>query len=121
MRFVYLAIGLVCTGLGVVGSFVPLLPGVPFLIIALWAFTKSSPRFEHWLLTHERYGPPLVAWRANRVIPMKVKLVAWASMIGSLAILVLTTSWLVVGIAASAMAIGAVYIGSKPSRPPSAE
>ena len=118
-RLGYLVIGLVFVGLGVLGAFLPVLPTTPFLLISLWAFSRSSARLETWLLEHRRFGPRLVDWRAHRVIPWGAKLAAWGSMIASLTLLVLTgRSWIAIAGAASVMAIGASYIASRPSRPP---
>lgn len=74
---------------------------------------------ERWLLEHRVFGPRLVEWRRNRVIPLGVKLTAWGSMAGSLTLLILTgASPIAIGGAASVMAIGATFVASKPSRPP---
>lgn len=100
------------------GAFLPVLPTTPFLLISLWAFSKSSARLERWLLEHKRFGPKLVAWRTDRVIPLGAKLAAWGSMIASLAIMAIAHRPLwQIGLAASVMAIGATYVASKPSRP----
>jgi hypothetical protein len=118
VRAVYLSVGILCVGLGAVGAVLPVLPTTPFLILALAAFARSSARLERWLLEHERFGPRLVAWRAHRVIPLPVKLTARGSMAASLAIMALTTSWHAVAGAAAVMAIGAIYIATRPSTPP---
>lgn len=119
IRAVYIIAGIVCVALGAVGAVLPVLPTTPFMIVALALFAKSSVRLERWLFEHPRLGPPLVAWRTNRVISLRVKLTAWGSMLASLAIMMLTTaSWLVVAGAASVMAIGAIYIARCPSIPP---
>jgi uncharacterized protein len=119
VRAGYLAIGLLFVGLGVLGAFLPVLPTTPLLLISLWAFSKSSVRLETWLLTHKRFGPRLVAWRTDRVIPLGAKLAAWGSMIASLTLMILSgTSTLAIAGAASVMAIGAGYVASRPSRPP---
>ncbi len=117
-RAAYLVTGLVFVGLGVLGAFLPVLPTTPFLLVSLWAFSKSSARLERWLLEHPRFGARLVAWRTERVIPLPVKLTAWGSMIASLTIMGIT-GVPVTGMigAASVMAIGATYIALKPSRP----
>jgi uncharacterized membrane protein YbaN (DUF454 family) len=118
-RFAYLAIGFLFVGLGGLGAVLPVLPTTPFLLISLWAFSKSSARFERWLLEHKRFGPRLVAWRTYRVIPLPAKLAAWGSMIASLTIMAIARRPLwQIALAASVMAIGATYVASKPSRPP---
>lgn len=121
VRAVYLAIGLLCVGLGVLGAFLPVLPTTPFLLISVWAFSTSSPRLERWLLEHRRFGPPLVAWRRDRVIPLAAKLTAWGSMAASLTLMIVAgASWIALAGAGSVMAIGAIYIARKPSRAPAA-
>lgn len=116
-RIVYLSIGSLFVGLGVAGAFLPVLPTTPLLLVSLWAFSKSSARLERWLLEHPRFGPRLVAWRTERVIPLSVKLTAWGSMIASLILMAVTgvSPYAMIG-AGSLMAIGAVYIATKPSR-----
>jgi len=119
LRALYLAIGLACVGLGVLGAFLPVLPTTPFLLISVWAFSKSSLRLERWLLEHKRFGPRLVEWRMHRVIPLSAKLAAWGSMIASLTLMIVTgRSPITIAIAAGVMAIGATYVASRPSRPP---
>jgi hypothetical protein len=60
-RQLYLAAGLASVGLGAIGVFLPLLPTVPFLIVAAFCFARSSPKLEGRLMNHPRYGHHLVA------------------------------------------------------------
>ncbi|EKU73369.1 MULTISPECIES: YbaN family protein [Sphingomonadales] len=69
IRTGWLFLGLLCVGLGLIGAFVPLLPTTIFMILAAGCFARSSPRLETWLLDHPRFGPTLLAWRAERAIP----------------------------------------------------
>jgi len=119
LRALYLTIGLACVALGVAGAFLPVLPTTPFLLISLWAFSRSSVRLERWLLEHKRFGPRLVEWRTHRVIPLGAKLAAWGSMVASLTLMIVTgRSVIAIAGAAGVMAIGATYVASRPSRPP---
>lgn len=82
----YRALAIMATGLGMVGVVLPLLPTTPFLIVAVWAAGKSSPRLELWLLEHPQFGPLLKGWRERGAIPVFAKYLAG---------LMLTSSWLV--------------------------
>lgn len=49
-KILYGTLGLFCTGLGVIGIWVPGLPTTVFILIALWAFSNSSKRLHAWLV-----------------------------------------------------------------------
>ena len=74
-RLVLLILGWLCVGAGFVGIFVPGIPTTIFLIIALWAFARSSKKFHSWLLNHQRFGPILRNWENHKVVPIKAKIV----------------------------------------------
>ena len=120
MKPVYFLLGWCFFGVGAVGALVPGLPTTPFMLLALWAFAKSSRRFHDWLYHHRLFGPPLQQWQAHRVIPLKAKVLALLTMAASLAYLALFTQvspWLK-GVTAMVMLYGAAFILSKPSRVP---
>ena len=64
----YLYAGLLAVALGTVGIVLPLLPTVPFMILAAFCFARSSPALEARLLNHPKFGPHLVAWREKGAI-----------------------------------------------------
>jgi len=41
-----------CVVLGLIGVVVPGLPKTPFLLLAAWVFSRSSEKFQVWLLNH---------------------------------------------------------------------
>ncbi|MDI4663829.1 YbaN family protein [Xanthobacter autotrophicus] len=82
-RKLLFAAGIVFLVIGAIGMVVPMLPGTVFLILAAWCFTRSSPRFEAWLLNHRWLGPGVVRWRETGAIPPLVKLFALSSFVGT--------------------------------------
>ncbi len=118
MRQLLIAFGWLNVAVGMVGIVVPGLPTTIFLIIALWAFSKSSRRFHDWLYNHPRFGPPLRQWNAHRVIPPKAKGLAVGVMVFSWLIITLYVAddWMLpVAVGATLMAVAA-YILTRPSR-----
>lgn len=68
VRGVYVGVGFGFVGLGVLGAILPGLPSTVFFLLALWAFKRSSPRFEQWLLDNRYIGPALRDWDEHRSI-----------------------------------------------------
>jgi uncharacterized membrane protein YbaN (DUF454 family) len=82
---VYLVAGWFSLALGAVGAFLPVLPTTPFVILAAFCFSKSSPRLHAWLLSNKSLGPYIRAWQERRVIPPRAKVTAIVLLAASLA------------------------------------
>jgi uncharacterized membrane protein YbaN (DUF454 family) len=76
-------LGCVFLAVGVAGLVLPLLPGTLFFILSAACFTRSSPRFEAWLLAHPTLGPPIRQWRETGAIPRGAKWFASISLLAS--------------------------------------
>lgn len=75
-RYAYLLMGWLALALGGLGIFLPILPTVPFMILAAFCFARSSPKLEAWLLEHENFGHHIRAWRDHGAISRKGKIMA---------------------------------------------
>ncbi|VDS07743.1 Inner membrane protein YbaN [Paracoccus haematequi] len=82
MRRLWYVLGLIALALGIVGIALPVLPTVPFLLLAAAAFARSSPRLERRILDHPTYGPPVRAWRERGAISRLAKIWATLAMAG---------------------------------------
>ena len=118
-RIILISLGWLCVGLGFVGVFVPGIPTTIFLIIALWAFTKSSEKLRHWLLNHKRFGPILNNWQQHKVVPRRAKILMVVLM--SLAVILfyysLQSLILTIGLILILVSV-AIYVISLPSKVP---
>ena len=95
-RWLLLALAGLCLLLGVIGVFVPIMPTVPFLIVAAWCASRSSPRLHRWLLTHPRFGHLLQDWYEAGVVPRRAKWITTVMMAGSgtMMLVVAPSNWL---------------------------
>jgi len=120
LRWVLISCGWISIACGVVGIFLPIVPTVPFLLLAAACFAKSSVRFHRWLLEHDHLGPLLHAYLKGAGIPLRAKLTAifmiWVSFPSS-AILFAEALWLKVLLIAVAAAVSS-YMLFLPTAPP---
>ena len=78
-RSIYIAAGGSCTGLGVIGIFVPGLPTTVFLLMASYFFARSHPRAHSWLVNHPRLGP-FLRQAGNREMTLQAKITSLIAM-----------------------------------------
>lgn len=114
-RGFWLAGGIVALALGMVGVVLPLLPTVPFLLLAAFCFARSSELLHGWLVNHPRLGPPIRDWEERGAIGRKAKGIALISMAGS----VVMTLWIgmpgwAVAVQAAILVAVAVFIWTRP-------
>lgn len=122
LRYFYLGFGWLCVGLGIVGIILPILPTTPFLLVAVWAFSKSSPELAEKLRNHPRVGPYIRAWQDHGVIPRTAKILATIMMTVMgiyLAGFSILPGWAALLACLSMVAVG-IYILTRPSEPPKA-
>lgn len=68
MRYLFAGLGLLCVGLAVIGIVLPLLPTVPFLLLAAFFFAQSSERLHSWIMAHNIFGPMIEDWQSSGAI-----------------------------------------------------
>lgn len=89
-KVVYLLLGFLCLGLGIIGIFLPIIPTVPFILLSSYLFYHSSDRAYHWLMNHRLFGKRLRQYHRYRAIPKRTKAfgltVLWLSLIASMLI-----------------------------------
>lgn len=120
MRVFYFSLGWLFFFLGAIGVVLPVLPTTPFMLLALWAFARSSERFHKWLYQHRFFGPPLQQWNKYRVIPKAAKIMSISFMSMSFVYIAVYSPIhiLLKLLIAALMFYGGWFILTKPSQPP---
>jgi uncharacterized membrane protein YbaN (DUF454 family) len=81
LRWLWFGLGWIAVAIGSIGIVVPGLPTTVFFIIAAACFSRSSPRFEQWVLTRPGVGPLVRDYRAGVGMPRKAKVAAIVSIV----------------------------------------
>jgi uncharacterized membrane protein YbaN (DUF454 family) len=101
LRWLLLGTGFAFVGLAGLGAVLPVLPTVPFLLVAAACFARSSARFYHWLLANRVFGPMIRDWRETRSIPLRAKVsaIALVALVGGSSVLFYVANpWVKLGV-----------------------
>ncbi|WP_170593194.1 YbaN family protein [Ruegeria arenilitoris] len=116
MHYLWATLGLLCVALAMIGVALPLLPTVPFLLLAAFCFARSSSRLHNWLMSHRTFGPLILDWQTSGAIRPAAKKAATLSVaaVFGLSILVSVPSHVLI---IQAVTLGAVmiFIWSRPN------
>lgn len=73
-KIVYTMVGCLGVGLGAVGAVFPLIPSVPFLLLAAYCFARSSERLNHWFINTKLYKENLESYVRGEGMTRKTKI-----------------------------------------------
>ena len=77
---IYIALGCIFFSLGLLGYYMPVMPGTIFMIIAAYFFMHSSDRLYLKIINNPYYGRPIKNYIENHIIPTKTKIIILLSM-----------------------------------------
>lgn len=119
-RALFLAGGLICVALGMIGAVLPIMPTAVFMLAAVFCFARSSPRLEAWILNHRHFGPPVRLWLDHGAIGPMAKVASVVSIYAGFLIVVFFDVLPTVGDIAlvSVLSLIALFVGTRPSGPP---
>lgn len=70
----YMVIGSISLALGAFGAVLPLLPAVPFLLLAAICFARSSEKLHNWFLGTRLYKKNLESYVAGKGMTRQTKI-----------------------------------------------
>ncbi len=115
MRGFWAIAGYAALGLGIVGIALPLLPTVPFMILAAFCFARSSKRMHRWLLNHPVFGEQIRNWEERGAINRRAKWLGSLSIAASFGVaLFLGLAPVVLAVQAAILIAVTVFIWTRP-------
>ncbi len=95
VRVCYITVGITALILGALGAVLPILPTVPFVLLAAACFARGSERFHGKLLANRIAGPIIREWCLHRSMPRRAKCWAYGVMALSfgISILIVPAAW----------------------------
>lgn len=110
VRWILLASGIILTGIGIAGMFLPLLPTTVFLLLAAWCFARSSEKFHTWLHKNRYFGKYLSDYSTGKGMTIRAKVYSLIFLwVGILLSMIYATELLYVRILLLIIAIGVTW------------
>ncbi len=107
--------GFLALGLGIIGIPLPLLPTVPFFLLAAFCFAQSSETLHAWLLDHDTFGPPIRDWQSRGAISRRAKVMASVAIAAAFGLSVLFGApWYALGLQILVLGAVANFIWTRP-------
>ena len=103
-RTFYISLGLLLSGIGIIGAFLPILPTFPFAVAALYFFSRSSRTFKNWLINNKLLGTSIKRFQAKEGLSIRAKIsilvFTWISVGSSILFLinVIWVKWMLLGV-----------------------
>ena len=72
----YIAFGFLAVALAIIGVFIPGLPTVPFLLVALFCFERSSKKYHDMIMNNKYFGPVLQDYYSGKGLTLSIKIKA---------------------------------------------
>lgn len=108
-RAVFLLLGFLSLALGAVGTVLPVLPSVPFFLLTVYCFARSSQRLHDWFIGTQLYRKHLESYVKKKGMRLSTKLGIMATvtlMMGAGFVVMLLKGLLV-----SSALLGVVWLG----------
>lgn len=72
----FVTLGTISLGLGILGIFLPILPTTPFLLLTATLYFNSSKKLYSKLMGNKHLGPYIKSFREDKSIPLQAKIIS---------------------------------------------
>lgn len=91
----YIMIGCISLGLGIIGVILPILPTVPFVLLAAFCFARSSERLDGWFKNTKLYRENNI--KSGMTKQAKVRIMCLVTLLMSIGFIMMGLKDIVVG------------------------
>lgn len=94
-KILYIMIGCISLGLGIIGVILPILPTVPFVLLAVFCFARSSERLNGWFKNTKLYRENNI--KSGMTKQAKVRIMCLVTLLMSIGFIMMGLKDIVVG------------------------
>jgi len=115
-RTLWIILGFIFIGIGIVGYVTPMMPGLVFFLIATFCFAKGSRKFLRMLLSNKYVGQQIIDFKKGRGMTVRTKIIAIAMMLVSMfisAFYLVEITWVKYAICITAVVVVIIILNQK--------
>lgn len=94
-KILYMIVGCISLGLGIIGVILPILPTVPFVLLAAFCFARSSERLDGWFKNTKLYRENNI--KSGMTKQAKVRIMCLVTLLMSIGFIMMGLKDIVVG------------------------
>lgn len=94
-KILYIFIGCISLGLGIIGVILPIFPTVPFVLLAAFCFAKSSERLDGWFKNTKLYKENNI--KNGMTKQAKIRIMCSVSLLMSIGFIMMGLKGIVIG------------------------
>lgn len=94
-KILYIMIGCISLGLGIIGVILPILPTIPFVLLAAFCFARSSERLNGWFKNTKLYRENNI--KSGMTKQAKVRIMCLVTLLMSIGFIMMGLKDIVVG------------------------
>lgn len=116
IRAIWMVLGFIFVGVGIIGYITPMMPGLVFFLIATFCFAKGSRKFLRMLISNKYVGHQILDFKKGRGMTVRTKWIAIIMMLTSMfisAFYIVDTYWVKWAICITALLVVVVILKQK--------
>jgi uncharacterized protein len=120
-RTIWMVLGFIFIGFGIIGYITPMMPGLVFFLMATFCFAKGSRKFLRLLISNKYVGHQILDFKKGRGMTVETKLIAITMMLVSMfisAFYMVETYWVKWAICITALMVTVIILKQKTKKNP---